>query len=290
MFENIIGNDRAKKTLFSIKEPSHAYIFLGIEGIGKLLFAKEFAYKWLCESEIRPCGECKSCRQYKSGNSMDLEIVEPDGDSIKVKQIRDMIKKVYEKPTQSNRKIYIINDADKMTPAAQNALLKILEEPPTYVIMILIGSNEHLFLNTIKSRCIKIIFNELGKEELSSYIRKNNMQIDERLLDLCAGSIGKIPKIKAIENELIELESLLTNVKNMSKIEFYKRCITVVTKENFVEILEYLNTLVFKLWRNGHNYLGIINRISLAMNQFKKNCNAEMVLDNLILDIYDFII
>lgn len=289
MFENIIGNNKVKKILSEIKDPSHAYMFLGTEGIGKFLFAKEFAYKWLCESELRPCGKCKSCIQFAGNSNVDLNVIEPEDGSIKVEQIRNMIKKVYEKPIVSHKKIYIINDADKMTTSAQNALLKVLEEPPLYIIIILIGSNEHLFLNTIKSRCIKVVFQELEKEELKSYFENNGVMVNEKYIELYEGSIGKAKKIEGLESNYIELEELILNVKNTKRLEFVKKCTSLITKDNIEEMLKYLNVLLFKLGKSDDIYLSAIEQVNIAIKQYKFNCNMEMLLDNLVLNIYETI-
>lgn len=290
MFEDIIGNKKMKKILSEIKEPSHAYMFLGTEGIGKFLFAKEFASKWLCISETRPCGECKSCIQFKGNNNVDLNIIEPEEGSIKVEQIRNLIKKVYEKPIESYKKIYIINDADKMTVSAQNALLKVLEEPPLYVIIILIGSNEHLFLNTIRSRCIKVNFQELEKNELKDYFENNGISTNEKFLELYEGSIGKAKKIEGLENNYIELEELILNCKNMKRLDFIKKCSSLITKDNIDEMLKYINVLLFRVGKNERNYLAAIERVNKAIKQYKSNCNMEMILDNMFLDIYEIIV
>lgn len=287
MFEKIIGNNNVKKILSEIKEPSHAYMFVGIDGIGKLLFAKELAYKWLCNEEKRPCGTCKSCIQFKGNNNADFKIIEPEESSIKVDQIREMIKKVYEKPIESSRKVYIINDADKMTVSAQNALLKVLEEPPAYVIIILVGSNEHLFLNTIKSRCIKITFKQLEKSELKEYFENNNIKINEKYLELYEGSIGKAQKLEGLEDNYIELEELMLDINNLGKLEIVKKGIAIITKDNIEEMLNYMNILLFRLGKNDTKYLDMILRVNKAIKQYKSNCNVEMLLDNLFLDIYD---
>lgn len=287
MFEKIIGNNKVKKILAEIKEPSHAYMFVGIDGIGKLLFAKQFAYKWLCNEEKRPCGTCKSCIQFKGNNNVDFKIIEPEESSIKVDKIREMIKKVYEKPIESSRKVYIINDADKMTVSAQNALLKVLEEPPAYVIIILIGSNEHLFLNTIKSRCIKITFKQLEKNELKEYFENNNIKINEKYLELYEGSIGKAQKLEGLEDNYIELEELMLDISNLGKLEIVKKGTAIITKDNIEEMLNYMNILLFRLGKNDTKYLDMILRVNKAIKQYKSNCNVEMLLDNLFLDIYD---
>jgi len=175
MFENIIGNERNKETLKNIIQKgnvSHSYIFSGQEGIGKYLFAREFAKGILClDGKNRPCGKCKSCLEMENSNNPDFFELNADGNSIKIDQIRNINKKVLEKPIVSKRKVYIINDADLMTKEAQNSLLKTLEEPPEYVIIILVASNDNMFLNTIKSRCIKISFNKLTDDDLERVLQ-----------------------------------------------------------------------------------------------------------------------
>ena len=289
MFENIIGNNKAKEILANITNPSHAYMFLGTEGIGKFLFAKEFAYKWLCTSSERPCGKCKACIQFKGNNNMEFFIIEPEDGSIKVGQIRNFINNVYEKPVESYKKIYIINDADEMTDSAQNALLKVLEEPPLYVMIILIGSNEQAFLNTIKSRCVKINIQGLTVEELKQYFEKNQETINEKFLDIYQGSIGKAKKIDGQENIYLDLQESILDIKSIGKVEFVKKCTRDITKDNIKDILEYLNILMFKLGKNNLKYLEVISKINKAIKQCSFNCNVEMISDNLFLNMYDII-
>jgi len=167
-FENIIGNNKNKKILANIIEKNtilHSYLFSGKSGIGKKLFAKEFAKMILCTEENKnTCNTCKSCIEFEGNNNPDFNIIEPDGNSIKIEQIRMLQSKAYEKPIISNRKVYIIDEAEKMTKEAQNCLLKTLEEPSDYITIILVCSLESNLLNTIKSRCMKIAFNKLEDE------------------------------------------------------------------------------------------------------------------------------
>ncbi|MGN1327933.1 MAG: DNA polymerase III subunit delta' [Clostridia bacterium] len=178
-FDGIIGNNKIKKELEeNVKNGniSHSYMFLGQEGIGKRQIAIEFAKMILCLSEKnRACDICNSCIKFKSNNNPDFTILEPDGNSLKIAQIRDIQEKIYEKPIVSNKKVFIIDDSDKMTEEAQNSLLKTLEEPPEYIVIILITSNENKLLNTIKSRCLKISFNNIPTEEMTEYITKNQI-------------------------------------------------------------------------------------------------------------------
>ncbi len=175
IFNNIIGNEKNKELLKHIIDTdniAHSYMFVGKDSIGKSLFAKEFAKAILCLDKEKPCNKCKSCIEFNTYNNPDFNILEPEANSIKTDKIRELTKKVYEKPVISDRKVYIINDSNCMTKEAQNSLLKTLEEPPEYVTIILITSNENIFLPTIKSRCTKILFNRLTNEELKRVLQK----------------------------------------------------------------------------------------------------------------------
>ena len=127
MFENILGNEKNKNILIkSVKSNtvSHSYIFWGIEGNGKRLIAKEFAKMILCTDENKYCNKCKSCIEFDTNNNPDFKIIEPDGNSIKIEQIREFQNKVSEKPIISNKKVYIINNSDKMTRRSAELLIK----------------------------------------------------------------------------------------------------------------------------------------------------------------------
>ncbi len=181
IFKNIVGNEKNKELLKQIiytNNIAHSYMFVGKESVGKFLFAKEFAKSILCLEKEKPCNKCKSCIEFDAYNNPDFSILNAEGNSIKIDQIRELTKKVYEKPVVSNKKVYIINDSDCMTKEAQNSLLKTLEEPPEYVTIILIASNDNLFLPTIKSRCTKIIFNKLTNSELAEVLKKEYEYVD----------------------------------------------------------------------------------------------------------------
>lgn len=176
-FENVIGNDLIKQSLlYSIHSNNilHSYMFIGPNGIGKCLLAQEFAKAIL-------------------NNATDIYnhpdfmlIVAEDGKSLKIEQIRYLQEKIAEKPIKSNKKVYIINDSDCMTKEAQNCLLKTLEEPPEYAVIILIVANENKMLTTIKSRCTKLVFQPLSAEEITSYFTCNHLPIpNSNILKVC---------------------------------------------------------------------------------------------------------
>ena len=214
MFNNILGNDNIKELLTNAvknNKTSHSYMFVGTDGIGKKMIAKEFAKMILCTDENKYCGTCKSCIEFDGENNPDFRIIEPDGNSLKIEQIREFQNKVSEKPIISNRKVYIINDSDKMTTEAQNCLLKTLEEPPEFVTIILIGFNESAFLDTIKSRCMILHFNKISDENILRFLEENyqtkvNSQI---MLEAFQGSIGKAIQLQDKQEEYEQIENYL---------------------------------------------------------------------------------
>lgn len=147
---------------------SHAYAFCGAEGMGKRTLANDLSKLLLCTNKketskadqniLSHCDECDSCRTFKSGANPDFCLVETNDDTLKIDTIRHMQEDISIGPMYSDKKIYVICDAHKMTPQAQNCLLKTLEEPPPYVVIILTVSLFENLLETIKSRVFKIDF------------------------------------------------------------------------------------------------------------------------------------
>lgn len=180
-FNNIIGQEFAKKYITnSIKNDkvNHAYMFEGIDGIGKNLFAKEFGKLLINVDNV--------------DNSPDYINIEPTGSSIKIAQIRELQSDIIIKP-HSKYKIYVINHAEKMTVESQNALLKTLEEPPEYAIIILITNNKESLLPTIKSRCEIIKFLPISIMELKRYLMDRGVE-EKRSALLANFSRGSIEK------------------------------------------------------------------------------------------------
>ena len=154
---------------------SHAYILNGAKGAGKKMLAKLFAMTLQCEnSQSDPCGECRSCKQADSGNQPDIITIQHEKPgSISVDDIREQLNgDIMIKPYSSRYKIYIIPEADLLTVQAQNALLKTIEEPPEYAIIILLTTNADTFLQTILSRCVMLnirpVKEDIIKNQLTS--------------------------------------------------------------------------------------------------------------------------
>ena len=295
-FNKLIGNEKIKQNLLKILENNtitHSYMFVGIEGVGKKEFAKEFARGILCDSiKNKPCGECKSCIEFVNSNNPDYYEIElqEDENSIKIDTIRNMQKKVQELPIVSSRKVYIINDSEMMTKEAQNCLLKTLEEPPEFVTIILIVSNENKILNTIKSRCLKIYFNNLSDEELKEYIDKN-LQLSSfstNMLKACEGSIGKAVKVYNDKEIYEKLDKIFTNVEEYRLIDVVSKLdILYKGKDKIHDILEYLNTLFLEKAKDNMKYINYIECIEEVKRNINANCNYDMSIDKLVFNIFN---
>lgn len=297
-FSEIIGNNENKKILIStIKNEKvlHSYLFFGNDGIGKKMFATEFAKMILCNnnSQDKPCNKCKSCIEFNSENNPDFFLVEPDGNSIKINQIRQLMKTILEKPIESSKKVYIINNADTMTKEAQNCILKTLEEPPEYVVIILIASSENGILTTIKSRCTKLYFNNLSNDEIKKYTNEklNSNIYDDEILKLCSGSISKTQKVVQKQELLEKIKNFIANIEQISELDFIKQSqILNDNKEDALLILEYIYIILFykaKRVVNIDAYINAMRVVQDAINKLNISNNFDMTIDYMLIKIWE---
>ena len=293
MFDKIIGNDKIKEMLYKSvkdKKTSHSYLFVGIEGIGKKEIAKEFAKMLLCISDNKYCNTCKSCIEFDSNNNPDFLYIEPEGNSVKIEQIRYIQRKIQEKPIISNKKVYIINDADKMTTEAQNCLLKTLEEPPEYSTIILIGSNENMFLSTIKSRCMIIHFSKIEDEKIRKYLEEKYelKDISTNMLEIFQGSIGKAILLKDKKEQYEKIELIIKSLRQKSIIDILNMSeILYKSKEEIFDILEYINVILIKLSKIDYEYIKCINSVEETKTRLKQNANYDMSIDNMLFNMWE---
>ena len=293
MFDKIIGNDKIKEMLYKSvkdKKTSHSYLFVGIEGIGKKEIAKEFAKMLLCINDNKYCNTCKSCIEFDSNNNPDFLYIEPDGNSVKIEQIRYIQRKIQEKPISSNKKVYIINDADKMTTEAQNCLLKTLEEPPEYSTIILIGSNENMFLSTIKSRCMIIHFSKIEDEKIRKYLEEKYelKDISTNMLEIFQGSIGKAILLKDKKEQYEKIELIIKSLRQKSIIDILNMSeILYKSKEEIFDILEYINVILIKLAKTDYEYIKCINSVEETKTRLKQNANYDMSIDNMLFNMWE---
>ena len=296
MFENIIGNEKNKNILertIELNKISHSYIFWGTEGIGKKAIAKEFSKKILCLQDHNNNCDCKSCIEFDSNNNPDFQLLEPNDGKIKIEQIREMQRKVAEKPIISDKKVYVIDNADTMTTEAQNCLLKTLEEPPEYITIILICSNEDNLLSTIKSRCTRMHFEPINDEEVKKYINLEfpEQQISENIIKLAQGSIGKALKLNEKKDIYENIEKILLSMQNKDLIEIVQMSGEIYkSKEEINSILEYINVLLLKLSKQNIKYIKCIEIVEETKRRLKANSNYDMCIDYMIFSMWQEVI
>lgn len=295
MFQNILGNDKIKNLLqesVNNNKVSHSYLFVGKSGIGKKMIAKEFAKAILCLGDNKYCDNCKSCLEFDGQNNPDFFIVEPDGNAIKIDQIRNMQKGVQEKPIISRSKVYIIDNADFMTKEAQNALLKTLEEPPEFVTIILIGENENEFLATIKSRCMIIHFNSISDSEMEKYLQENyNMNVTSNMLDVFQGSIGKAIELKDKQEEYLIIEQAIENIEKEDLIDLIKKLdILYTSKDEIFDMLDYINIILLKKSKENVKYTDCIKIVENTKRRIDQNANYDMSIDNMLFNIWEEVV
>lgn len=209
-FENIVGNKyiiRFLQSAISNNKVTHAYILDGQAGIGKKLIANTFAKTLQCEKGTdTPCQVCHSCKAYENNNHPDVFFVKT-AKSIGVDDIREQVNtKVEIRPYKHKYIIFIIEDADTMTIQAQNALLKTIEEPPSYAIFILLSTNSNSFLQTILSRCVLLKIKPLLFEEVNKYLIEYENLTKEKADLFSTFSEGNIGRAKILSNDVYFIE------------------------------------------------------------------------------------
>ena len=272
-FSDIIGQDMIKehlKNALKTGNMSHAYIINGERFSGKEYIAKVFAMALQCEKhEIEPCNECHACKQALSGNQPDIiHLTHDKPNVITVDDIREQINRdIVIKPYACDRKVYIINEAEKMNVQAQNALLKTLEEPPEYAVIIILTTNVDALLPTILSRCVvlnmKPVEDSLVKEFLMKYV-----QVPDYKAEVCAafarGNIGKA-KILASSEEFDKIKTeAIALLKHIDEMNISEISLTIkqmneykLEINDFLDILAiwYRDALMFKATADANNLI-----------------------------------
>lgn len=168
-------------------------------------------------------------------------------------------------------------------------MLKTLEEPPKYITIILIGSNESMFLNTIKSRCIKILFNKIEDEELRKHLENNyNIKLTNNLLKACEGSIEKALKINEKKEQYEEISKIFLNIENYKLLEVINKLEFIYkNKENIYEILDYINIILMEILIQKPKYIKYIEAIEQTKKNLKQNGNYDMNIDSMLYRIWE---
>lgn len=220
-FESLIGQSALKRNLLNALNTdscAHAYLFSGPEGIGKSSFAIDYARMLLCtEDSADACGRCIACSTFDTGANPDFLLIEPEGNSISVDSIRRIQSEAIIRPMYSKRKVYYIKQAEKMTQQAQNSLLKTLEEPPAYCVIILSTHNPEMLLPTVKSRLLKYSFGKNTSQEIETILKNNKLVPDNsRFITAYAEGIPGLAIKLASSEEFAELRNeVFERLKNI---------------------------------------------------------------------------
>lgn len=285
-FKDILGHENIKQHLSAAVasgKPSHAYIFTGEEGSGRKTMADSFSAALCCTSDgDKPCGMCMSCMQADSHNHPDIIRVTHEKSRIGVDDIRrSVIDDIVIKPFSSPFKIYIIDEAERMTEQAQNALLKTLEEPPAYAVIILITTNTGSFLQTILSRCVTLQFKPLDNKVISKYLIENE-QLPDYFAKLCAafsgGSLGlalKFAKNSEFEQIKNEVRDIMRDIDSL-KIDSVSDIVSDLSKKKasittYIDLMHlwFRDILMFKATQDA-NRLVFLDELMVIKRQASK--------------------
>lgn len=233
-FLDLIGHERPTAILKASilhDRVAHAYLFFGEDGVGKRLAALRFAQAINCETDYGPegpdaCGACRSCRQIEARTHPDFLLIEPDQEQanpqIKIEQIRELEQQLVYHPLVGRRKVCLIDEADRMTPGAANALLKTLEEPPDHSLLLLITSRPSALLATVRSRCQGIRFVAPARADVETALmtKRRIPPADARFLAMVTqGRIGQALETDLAATRVQQDEfSALTSAKSLQSV------------------------------------------------------------------------
>ncbi len=196
-FEAVVGHQRPLQILrreITAGRVYHAYLFIGMEGIGKRLVALNVAKALNCLSQGgEACDRCPSCQRMDKGSHPDLILIAPRGEVVKIEQIRELQRIIAFKPYEARWRVIIIDGAERMTREAANAFLKTLEEPPPWTTIILLATTVETLPPTVLSRCQRIRFTPLRHEEVRRVLAHHLPEEEASLLTpLAGGSPGRM--------------------------------------------------------------------------------------------------
>ena len=325
-FTDIVGQEQLKEHLqnaIAMNKVSHAYIINWERNAGKEFIARVFAMALQCEKkEAEPCGECHSCKQALSNNQPDIIYISHEKpNTIGVEDIRAQINNdIVIKPYSSPRKIYIVNEGEKMTPQAQNALLKTLEEPPEYAVIVILTTNVEALLPTVLSRCVVLNMKPVSDALVKKYLMEQ-LGVPDYKANICVafarGNIGKAKLLASSEEFEKVKDEAISLVKNINDMEIHEivKAIKKISEYKF-DVNDYLdilmawyrdvlffkatkdvNSLVFKeeiqqIMRvsDRSTYEGIetiVNALQSAKKRLEANVNFDLTMELLLLAIQE---
>lgn len=271
---------------------ANTYIFEGVAGLGKHESARLFAKALVCnEKHNAPCETCSACREAQATSHPDILFITPEKDkaTIGVEPVRDAITEALIKPFYNRHKVFIIDDGDILTPQAQNALLKIIEEPPEYAIFIIVCTNSEILLETVRSRAVTVTFSPLPDSVVREYI-ENKYPDEPRvefLVKYCAG-IPKSADLIISDNDFDTMREEVLNLipRLLSKNKAYAYDIAEYIENNkdraseiYDMILLYLRDAVIYAMGKNDNVINTdkLEKISLLGSKYEPQLLAKAI-------------
>ncbi len=323
-FDEIIGQEQIKEHFQNaLKEEhiSHAYILVGEKYSGKMMMASTFAAALLCDDEeSRPCGKCHSCSQAATYNNPDIIYVTHEKPNlISVDDIREGINSdIMTRPYGGKRKIYIVDEAEKMNQQAQNALLKTFEEPPEYATILLLVTNLEELLPTIRSRAVTLNMKPVRDDLIKKYLMET-VKIPDYRADICVafarGNVGKAKLLSANEDFDTLKNTVLNVLKNIKNLEATELMAAVkssgsykATINDYLDIILvwYRDVLLYKATGNPNDLIfkeeiqyirkvadsisfegieAIVEALDKAKRRITTNVNFELTMELLFLEM-----
>lgn len=272
-FADVLGHEQTithMKHAIQLNKVSHAYIINGEKGSGKKLLAGIFAQTLQCQAKgTEPCMQCQSCKQAVNLNQPDIiRVSHEKPNTISVEDIREQLNgDIMIKPYSSPYKIYIVDEAEKLSVQAQNALLKTIEEPPVYAVILLLTTNAGMLLPTIQSRCVKLDLKPVPSDMVKNYLMEQ-LEIPEYRADICTafaqGNVGKAKRLALSDSFGEMLEHALHLVKYISDMEI----------SDLIEDLKKINTYKMEI----NDYLDLLNVWYRDVLLFKATRDADSLI------------
>lgn len=259
VISHLLGNERFKAALAPLFRENfpQAVLLEGDAGLGKKTAAFAIASGLLCTGPQPPCGVCGPCRRMAAGSHPDYKLFNPQGETIKVDDVRDIRRQSFIRPSEGEQKVFVINAAHLMTVQAQNALLKVLEEPQATVFLLLCHRGEQL-LQTVRSRCVRFALEPLGDalldHELSARHPAAEQSKRELALARAAGSLGRaLQALEGGESKAAQLAQGFTQALTRSELSVLESCLAAgaLTRDEFCAFCDESCLLLWQQARGG---------------------------------------